>query len=636
MQNENPIPGVSGESPHGVESPLLATALGALGVVFGDIGTSPLYAVNACFGSKVGIMPTQLNVFGILSCIFWSLTFVIGVKYALFIMRADDEGEGGVFALLGLLQRRGGRQRSRSVLIVFLAACGASLLYGDGVITPAMSVISAIEGLELVAPGLEQYVMLISIVILVGLFSVQRFGVGPVGKVFGPLMIVWFLWIAGFGVRAIVLHPEIVGAVNPWAAVRFFAAQPFHAFLVLGGVVLCVTGGEALYADLGHFSRRSIRLAWYGLVWPALLLNYFGQGAHLLHDAGAVKHPFFAIVPDTFLIPSIVIATIAAVIASQAIITGAFSLTRQGMRLGLLPRFVVKHLSQEIEGRVYLPKVNFLMACLTLLVVIVFRSSSAMAGAYGIAVTAVMGSTTVLFGAVLRYVWKWSWWRVLPLVTSFLAVDLAFFGANIFKIASGGWFPIAVAIVIASAMITWRTGRQYIDRKSRTKVLNMEEFSKRLHQENTPRTPGVGVFPTNDPEHVPAALVEMHRHLGVVPEIICVVSMSQSFAPRSHETEVTRVADGFWLVMGSYGYMQNPSVSRTLVLAHQGGLPVDIGGKGPTYFVNRERVQPSGHSRLLGWQKRLFMGLSRSAAPMTDFFDLPGERVMEIGVHVEV
>jgi len=521
-----------------------------------------------------------------------------------------------------------------------IAATGAALLYGDGVITPAMSVVSAIEGLEVVDPSLERYVVIISIIILLALFSVQKFGTGPVGKVFGPAMVVWFVFIGLLGAYSISKNPEILGAVNPIAAIRFFGAQPFHAFLALGGVVLCITGGEALYADLGHFSRRSIRLAWYGLVWPSLLLNYFGQGAHLLEHPDTVRHAFFAIVPTELLIPSIVIATLAAIIASQAIITGAFSLTRQGMRLGLLPRFSVKHVSKEMEGRIYLPKVNMLMGCMTLLVVLIFKTSSAMTGAYGIAVTAVMGTTSVLFGLVMHYIWKWSWWRAAPIVATFLFFDLSFFFSNLFKIPSGGWFPIGVAAGIATSMLTWRAGRRYIDTKLRAKVQTLEEFAKKLPTADVMRTPGVGIYPSNDPEHLPGALVKGLQHMKVVPELVCVVSMVQSFVPRTTKSTVTKISDEVWLVVSHYGYMQNPRVPRAVALAQKDGLSVDLNGKDTTYYLSRERVQIAAHrkgnSPLMGWRKRLFMSLSRGAAPMSDYFGLPGDQVMEIGVPEEI
>lgn len=624
------------------KGPLFATALGALGVVFGDIGTSPLYAIDACFHSRWLALPvTAYNILGILSCIFWSLTFVIGIKYALFIMRADDDGEGGVFALLGLLLRQGDNPQARAKWVVLIAALGAALLYGDGVITPAMSVVSAIEGLELVDEGLSDYVVIISMVILLALFSVQRFGTGPVGKVFGPAMVVWFGSIGVLGAFAIVDNPDVLRAINPLAAVRLFINEPSAAFLALGGVVLCITGGEALYADLGHFSRQSIRLAWYGLVWPALLLNYFGQGAHLLKHPDAVGQSFFAIVPKVLLIPSIAIATLAAIIASQAIITGAFSLTRQGMRLGLLPRFAVRHVSKEMEGRVYLPKVNMLMGATTLLVVLIFKTSTAMTGAYGIAVTAVMGTTSVLFYLVMRHVWNWSVWRALPIVGVFLVFDLSFLFSNLFKIPYGGYFPIGVAIGIATAMLTWRAGREFIDRKLRANVISLEEFAGQLRKEKPIRSPGLGIYPTNDPDHLPGALVIAHKHMKVVPEVICVVSMVEAFVPRTAKSTVTKIADDFWLVVSQHGYTQNPLVPRAVALAQKDGLNLELDSKDTTYYVSRERVQiaaggKKAHSKLMGWRKRLFIGLSRGAAPMSDYLGLPGEQVMEIGVPEEL
>lgn len=621
------------------------TTIAALGVVFGDIGTSPLYAVNACFDSsfaldpELQIHPTPENVLGVISCIFWALTFVIGFKYALFILRADDDGEGGIFALLGLLARGrdGERRRLRPGVLLTVGIIGAALLYGDGVITPAISVLSALEGLEVASPELEVIIVPLACVILIALFAAQRFGVQGMAWIFGPIMLIWFVTIGTLGVLAVIEHPAILAAVNPYHAAQFFLLQPLPAFVALGAVVLCVTGGEALYADLGHFHRTPIRIAWYAIVWPGLLCSYFGQGALLLAHPKDVAHPFFSLVPAWMTIPMVVLASLAAVIASQAIITGVFSLTRQGTQLGLLPRFLVVHLSKKIEGRVFLPQVNGMMLLMTLIVVLMFRSSVELAGAYGIAVTAVMVTTSFIFGAVMRRVWGWSWFVVIPLVTAFLAVDLAFFSANAIKIFSNGWFPVIVAVAVGAVMATWSSGRRFIHDTIDSALVSTADFVKRVQEENPPRVPGTAVFLTDDPERVPGALSKLYCHLPVLNEQVVVLSMvtePRAHVPRRDQLSVEQGPAGFWTITGRHGFAQVPHVPRIVTLAFKEGLTLDF--ETTTYFLKREIIVFGGESPMMYWRKRLFSNLSRNSMSAGTFFQLRAERVIEIGMRVKI
>ncbi len=613
----------------------LTMALAALGVVFGDIGTSPLYAMQACFDAETGIPPTTANVFGVTSCIFWALTLVIGVKYAALILRVDDDGEGGIFSLLSLLNKHAGKEGMRGLLL--FAAVGAALLYGDGIITPAISVLSSLEGAELADPALAAWVVPMSCLILFGLFSVQRFGLDRVGWVFGPIMLLWFVWIAVFGALSIAKNPEILWALSPHHVVLFFAAQPFHAFLILGGVVLCVTGGEALFADLGHFHRRPIQLAWYVVVWPALLINYFGQGALLLTNPTFAPHPFFTLVPRALLLPAVAIAAVAAVIASQAIITGAYSLTRQGIQLGLLPRLTIKHLSADIEGRIYLPAINTLMLGLTLLVVILFRSAGSLAGAYGIAVTAVMATTTLLFGAVLHRVKGWSVPRALLVIVPFLAIDLAFLASNLFKLETGGWFPLTAAALIIAVMLTWRRGRRLLAQQSRDQLPLLGAFLARIASDAPTRVPGAAVYFTRDPAHASPGLVQLYRHVPVLHERVYIMFIDMVPSARVHGAErlaVTNLGNGFWFLRARFGFVEPPNIPRMMALSRYAGTDYVAGNT--TYFLSRDVIRPGRGNSMMRWQKRLFSSLANSSMPAEGFFLLPPERVVELGLHTEV
>ncbi len=621
-----------------------ALALGALGVVYGDIGTSPLYAIKECFGGDYGIAPTAENVLGVLSLVFWSLLLVVVVKYLTFIMRADNHGEGGILALLALLRPA----ENPMSWLVTLGLFGAALLYGDGVITPAISVLSAVEGLEVAAPALATWVLPVTVAILAALFLVQRRGTAGVGAVFGPATLVWFVSIAAAGTPWIAARPAVFAALVPTHAVGFLFGHGFHGFLVLGSVVLCITGGEALYADMGHFGRRPIRLAWYAVVFPALFLNYFGQGALLLtscHDAGgvgaacqrAIEGPFYALVPPALLYPMIAIATVATVVASQALISGAFSLTQQAVQLGFMPRLNVIHTSAMTEGQIFVPAVNgaLMLACIA--VVIVAGSSSRLAAAYGIAVTGTMSITSVLFYVVARRQWHWSPAVAGTLVGLFLAVDLAFFGSNLAKIFHGGWFPMVAALMIFSVMTTWRLGARWRMRELAKVRMRFDQFFASMKLDPPVRVRGTAVFMTQDPEGTPPALLHQLKHNQVLHEqvvLLTIVTANEPFVPPAGRVEVVQLSAGFWRVIARYGFMETPNVPEVMRAAAAEGLAVYRGRT--SYFLGRETFIATGRSSLPGWRRALFMFLARNARSPTEFFGIPPNEVVELGAQIEV
>jgi len=505
---------------------LAGLALAALGVVYGDIGTSPLYAVKECFSGQHGIAPTVENVLGILSLIVWSLNFVVSLKYISLVMRADNRGEGGILALMALVRSKGvaGRIRIRRLLLP-LGLFGAALLYGDGVITPAISVLGAMEGLSVVTPAFDPFVVPITVGILLALFLFQQRGTAGVGAVFGPITLIWFGCISALGVRGIMLEPSVLRAVNPWYAVEFFVTDGWRGFLILGAVVLVFTGGEALYADMGHFGKRPIRVAWFGLVLPALLLNYFGQGALLLHDPSSARNPFYSLVPSSLLVPMIVVATAAAIVASQALISGAFSLTQQAVQLGYSPRVTIRHTSHTEMGQVYIPEVNQALAVACIGLVLAYRSSTNLAAAYGIAVTGTMSITTMLYYEVMRTRWQWPLWKAGGIAGLFLAIDLSFLGANLIKVAHGGWFPIVVAIGIFTLMATWKQGRALLAGILRENSLPMDLFLQDIKRRRPPRVPGVAVFLTSAAGGAPPVLLHHLKHNQVLHERVILLSI---------------------------------------------------------------------------------------------------------------
>ena len=630
---------------------LAALAFTALGVVYGDIGTSPLYAIKECFSGHHSIAPTPENVIGVLSLIFWSINFIVSFKYITFVLKADNRGEGGTFALLAQVRpliRPGGRR----IVLITLGLFGASLLYGEGIITPAISVLGAIEGVTVAAPNVAPWIWPIAAVVLTALFAVQKRGTARIGRMFGPVMTVWFASIAVLGVRGVMLAPEVLKAVNPWYAVDFFIRDGLQGFLILGSVVLVVTGAEALYADMGHFGRRPIRLAWFTVVLPCLLINYFGQAALLLVNPEARSNPFFSLAPSWALYPMIGIATAAAIVASQALISGAFSLTRQAVQLGYIPRVTVIHTSSTQIGQIYIPEVNWALwvGCLTL--VVGFRNVSNLAGAYGIAVTGTMIITTLLLHTIMCERWRWPPWRARALTSLFLAVDVAFFSANLLKIREGGWFPIVVAIGVYVLMTTWNRGRARLQAIVRENTLQMDLFLSDVARRNPPRVPGNAVFLTSDIAGAPPVLLHHLKHNKVLHEKVILMSVVTEEIPSVDEddrVECTELGEGFFKVIAHYGFMESPDVPRALAQLGQGsgdGRPVSIRPLETSFFLGRETLiatrntpaavpVPHPIGRMSMWRKRLFILMSRNARSATAFFGLPPNRVVELGAQIQ-
>jgi KUP system potassium uptake protein len=612
-------------------------AVAALGIVFGDIGTSPLYAMRECFGEH-GVAPTAENVLGVLSLMLWSLTLVVAVKYLGFIMRADNQGEGGIFALLALVPRAesAGEMRQRTV-VVLVALFGAALLYGDGVITPAISVLSAVEGLSVVTRAAEPAVVPVTCVILGLLFLVQRRGTARIGGIFGPVMLLWFLFIAVVGLVQIVRAPGVLAAVNPWHAVHFFRVNGFRGFEVLGAAVLAITGAEALYADMGHFGRHPIRISWFTVVFPALLLNYCGQGALLLSDTSARENPFYALVPRLLLVPSVVLATLATIIASQALISGAFSLTRQAVQLGYVPRLNIVHTSSESEGQIYLPGVNqFLMvACIAL--VLGFQHSSRLAAAYGIAVTGTMLITTLVFFYISIHAWKWPLWKALAVSLFFLAIDIPYFVANVLKFLQGGWFPIVVALAVFACFTTWKRGRAELAERFAASALTVDDLLVDLARSPVLRVRGTAVFLSSSASLVSPVLLHHLKHNQVLHEQVILLSVLPLNVPEvepEQRVTVEPLSLGFYRVTAKYGYRQSPRVPEVLRRARSLGLATKP--ETTSFYVGRETVLPRGRSHMAYWRKVLFRIISRNARATTDFFSIPPGRVVELGMQIDL
>ncbi len=620
---------------------LAGLALGALGVVYGDIGTSPLYALKECFNGPHGVEPTPENVLGVLSLVFWAMTFVVTFKYLSFVMRADNRGEGGILALQALVSRQDTNRRSRQVLLL-LGIFGAALLYGDGVITPAISVLGAVEGVAVAAPALAKFVVPVTVVILAGLFLIQRRGTGTVGAIFGPVMLVWFACIGALGLRGILADPSVLAAVNPLQGVRFFAQNGMHGFLVLGAVVLCITGGEALYADMGHFGKRPIRLAWLGVAMPALMLNYMGQGAILLHDPAARVNPFYLLAPGWALYPLIGVATAAAIVASQALISGAFSLTHQAVQLGYSPRVTVKHTSRTEMGQIYIPEVNWALGLGCIALVLGFKSSSNLAAAYGIAVTGTMSITTLLFHRVMRDLWHWPRWQAWPLTVVFLAADLSFFLANVVKIEEGGWFPIVAAVFVFTLMSTWKRGRSVLAQVLKDAGLPLELFIDDVARRKPVRIPGTAVFMTSNLGTAPPVLLHHLKHNKVLHERILFVSVLTEEIPQvpAEERVVAReLGNGFFQVIAHYGFMEQPNIPALLAGLKELPPPsarLTVDPMDTTFYLGRETLLATGGSSLATWRKRLFIVMSRNAATASAFFGLPPNRVVELGAQIQL
>ncbi len=628
---------------HGGSSPgrygtLLPLTLTALGVVYGDIGTSPLYAIRECFFGSHSVPPTHDNVLGVLSLVLYALLLVISVKYTTLVMRADNQGEGGILSLTALLPTRNGNRFGHGIsILVGLGIVGASLLLGEGMITPAVSILGAIEGLQVATPVFSPWVVPITVAILVILFVIQRHGTHRVGGLFGPVMVVWFVTLAALGFRWIAQAPEVLSAFDPRHAVNFFIEHGWHGFAVLGAVVLVVTGAEALYADMGHFGRFPIRLAWFVLVLPALLINYFGQGALLLVMGESATQPFFMMAPSWGLLPLVGLATIAAIIASQALISGAFSLTRQAIQLGFAPRLDIQHTSSMAMGQVYVPQVNWFLAISTILITVGFRSSSNLAAAYGIAVTGTMIITTILLSIVASERWKWPKAAVIAVAAIFLAIDVSLFGANLVKLLHGGWLPLVIGALLFTLMTTWKTGRRLVAERLTARAFPLEDFMSAVSSSPPTRVSGTAVFMTAQPRGTPPALAHNVRYNKILHEHVIVLTVTTSptpYVPLDKQVEVQRLDMGVYNVRVQYGFMQDPDVPSALLTARELGVELDV--EDLTYFLGRETIIVTRRPGMAVWREKLFVVMARNAVRATAFFHLPPERVVELGVQVEM
>jgi len=614
---------------------LFVLSLGALGVVYGDIGTSPLYALRECFRPAHGVLPTPENVLGTLSLIVWSLIIIISVKYLALVMRADNRGEGGILALMSLVGARGDAGRNRFILIS-LGLFGAALLYGDGMITPAISVLSAIEGLEVVTPVFTPFVVPITVIVLVILFFVQRFGTGRVGAMFGPVMLLWFAVIAILGLTHLVQEPRVLAAFNPLHAVRFLTHNHRHGFLALGAVFLAVTGGEALYADMGHFGARPIRIAWFLVVFPALVLNYLGQGALLLHNPAATEHPFFLLAPRWAQYPLVALATIATVIASQAVISGAFSLTRQAVQLGYAPRLLVRHTSAREIGQIYIPSVNWMLMFSAIGLVVAFKASTNLAAAYGVAVTATMAITTALLAVVEREVWRWSLAAVAAVTVPLLLIDLSFFAANIVKIVEGGWFPLVVGITVYTLMTTWHTGRVILNQRLAQQALSVDDFLRDLKAGRIPRVPGTAIFMSRSPSGIPTTLLHNLKHNKVAHRTVVLLNVEVEETARVSEEQRYDWHDlgsGVYRLVVHVGFMEDPNLPELLSKVKG---PLTFPPMTTSYFLGRETLIATRAPGMAIWRDELFGWMMRNASSASQYFCLPPNQVIELGAQIEM
>ncbi len=619
-------------------SRLAQLSLAALGVVFGDIGTSPIYAIRECFHGEYGIGVSHVNVMGILSLMFWALVMIVGLKYMVFVFRADNHGEGGVMALTALIRGNaapsGGRRLPGVIALGLFAAC---LLYGDGMITPAISVLSAVEGIGIITPVFDPYVIPLTIAILIGLFLIQRRGTARVGGLFGPVILVWLGFLAVTGAAQIVREPQVLAAVFPWHAIRFFILNKLHGFVVLGAVFLVVTGTEALYADMGHFGTRPIRLIWFALVFPALVLNYFGQGALLLNRPEAASHPFYAMVPSWAMIPTVVLATLATIIASQAVISGAFSMTRQAIQLGYLPRLKIRHTAATQIGQIYVGPVNWMLMVCTIALVVGFQSSSKLAAAYGVAVTSTMLITTTLFFIVARRRWQWPMVWAAPLAGLFFMVDVPFFLANISKIFHGAWFPLVIGGAFFTLMITWARGRRILADQMRKVMPPVHQFIVDLASRPPDKIEGDAVFLTGSPYIVPVALAKNVKHNRVVHSRTVLLNFRVEDVPRVPNLEkikTEKLGGGFHRLEARYGFMEDPKLDTVLALARGHGL--DLNPETTSFYIGRENLLIAENSAMARWRVGLFIFMSRNAADAVSFFDLPPDRVIEVGVRMAI
>ncbi|MGY3040211.1 KUP system potassium uptake protein [Rhodanobacter sp. TND4EL1] len=639
--SDNTVPSSAhGDAAH-VRGAKSALILGAIGVVFGDIGTSPLYTMHETFLPEHGLHPLPSTVLGILSLVTWSLIMVVAVKYVSLVMRADNKGEGGIMALMTLAQRASGKSVAMRRAVMLMALLGAALFFGDGVITPSISVLSAVEGLQVAAPALSHWVVPITVAVLLGLFWLQRHGTAKVGAIFGPVMVLWFLSLGAIGVWNIVQAPEVLRALNPWHAVQFFMTHGKTSILALGSVVLCVTGAEALYTDMGHFGRVPIRAAWFFFVMPALLLNYYGQGGLLLVHPEAIANPFYHSVPDWALYPMIGLATLSTVIASQAVISGAFTVTRQAIQLGFLPRMQVVHTSRDAIGQIFLPWVNRALMVAVIATVVGFGSSNALAGAYGIAVTGTMAIDTILVMIVARRMWQWSRVLVIGLGLILLTIDLSYFGANTLKILQGGWFPLVLGLLMFAVMTTWRRGRELVVREIKQGGLALTPFIENMTAHPPLRVPGTAVFLTANLNAVPHALLHNLKHNKVLHErnVLLTVGILETPVAEPDEriqlTALTPGSDNFYALELNFGFAEDPNIPQALSQCSREGLAFDM--MDTTFFLSRESiVADERRPGMAMWRDKLFAFMSRNALPATAFFQIPGNRLIELGAQVEI
>lgn len=615
---------------------LATLTLAALGIVFGDIGTSPLYSIKEVFGGVHHPVPiTPENVLGILSLFFWSLIIVVTLKYVFFIMRANNKGEGGIIALMTLALHKGTPGTWQQKLLVTLGLIGAALFYGDGVITPAISVLSAVEGLEIITPTFKPYIMPITLVVLVGLFMFQRRGTANVGALFGPVMVVWFAVLALLGALAIFNNPAVLAAINPQHAFQFLTGNSLLGFFALGAVVLCITGAEALYADMGHFGAKPIQYAWLGYVMPALLINYFGQGSLLLANPGAVENPFYLLAPEWAMYPLVILSTLATIIASQAVISGSFSITQQAIQLGYTPRLEIQHTSDREIGQIYLPGINWLLLVSIIALVIEFGSSSNLAAAYGIAVTGTMLITNILAIAVAIRLWNWSPLRAILGALPFICVDLGFFLANSVKIPDGGWFPLVFGLAIFILLTTWKRGRELLGERLEADAMVLKPFIKNITDDGVARVPGTAVFLTQNAESVPHAMLHSLKHYKALHERIIILSVEVfdvPYVPDIDRIEVHRLTGNFSQVIVQYGFKDDPDIPAALAFCAESGLNIDM--MDTSFFLGRETLIPKLGSEMAYWRELIFVAMFRNAGSATTFFKIPSSRVVELGSQV--
>ena len=628
----------NGESQGMVNGRLARLSLAALGVVFGDIATSPIYAIRECFHGDYGIAVSDANVLGVLSLMFWSLVMIVGLKYLIFVFRADNRGEGGIIALTALIRGKSGLSKNqRGLGIISLGLFAACLLYGDGMITPAISVLSAVEGIGAITSVFDPYIIPITILILCGLFLIQRHGTAKVGGLFGPVILIWLCFLALTGTVQIMRVPQVLSAIFPWHAVRFLIFNKLHGFVVLGAVFLVVTGTEALYADMGHFGSRPIRLTWFALVFPSLVLNYFGQGALLLDRPEAASHPFYAMVPSWAMIPTVLLATLATIIASQAVISGAMSLTRQAIQLGYLPRLNIRHTSATQIGQIYVAPINWMLMICTIALVIGFQSSSKLAAAYGVAVTSTMLITTTLFFIVARRRWNWPLAWAAPLVGLFFLIDVPFFAANISKIFHGAWFPLAIGAAFFTLMLTWTRGRSILADQLHRIMPPIHQFIVDLASHPPAKIEGDAVFLTGNPYATPVALAKNVKHSKVVHNRTILLHFQVEDFPRVPNLEkiqIEKLSGGFHRIIARRGFMEDPQLSTVMALVRDQGL--DLNPETSSFYIGREKLAIAEPSTMARWRAALFIFMSRNAADATSFFNLPEDQVIEIGVRLAI